>query len=873
MSVDLRIAVPRPIRGTEEASCWPGSPLAVARRVVGEQVTGDGATHVAVLGPGGTGKTTLLAELGRLYRAAGVTVVDAQSAPDPGAVTDRLVVLVDDAHRLVPGTADRLRVLLRQPLVRIAVAYRPWPRPPALQELIETMAGDRRLVVLGHLDRDAVRGCAEHHLGSAAAAVADPVLRQTGGLPALVEPMLRALAASGAGRQGPVPAARGAVPGPLGVATMPGAVSERIGAGLADLDPCTRSVLHALAAGAPLDADLLAQLVGVTDATDLVQRVQATGALLATGHVVPAIGSALLSTTPHDMTRSVRRRLFTLLLDCGEEPVELARALAADRVREPRAAQLLLEQADAALSEDPGLAGALLSEAVDAGAPAAQLAVRRALAAALVGDFDSALQWADPALRDDSAPDHREAAGVTAAVLAQRGLLTSTAELYRLAGPQRAGSTALALLAVGAPQEAAAELASTEAAAERWSPHLVSGCESLMARGVLESIRPGPSTAETATTALSTLTRAATLLEPVGRTALLMDTPSALAALVALHTGELGSAESVLERALAADIGGPPARSRHLLLLAWTAMLRGRMPTAVDRMNEARSGQGPLEPRDELFLRALEVGLARRASDLPALLRAWGRVREAVVRHPVDLFSLLPLGELVVAAARLGETARLAPHLAEAEALLARLGNPPLWSTSLHWSGAQAAIVMGDPAMLQPHATALVGAARTSFYAAVLADAGRSWLRVLVGDIDAAVVLTAAERLAGIGLTWDGSRLAGQAAARATVSSDRSCLLQCARSLSGDEEPRNVSPGATGGHGRAQAEPGGALSAREREIAALVIEGLTYREVGAQLYISAKTVEHHVSRMRQRLGASNRSDLLARLRAELSGQG
>jgi DNA-binding CsgD family transcriptional regulator len=47
------------------------------------------------------------------------------------------------------------------------------------------------------------------------------------------------------------------------------------------------------------------------------------------------------------------------------------------------------------------------------------------------------------------------------------------------------------------------------------------------------------------------------------------------------------------------------------------------------------------------------------------------------------------------------------------------------------------------------------------------------------------------------------------------------------------------------------------------------VEGQTYREIGGRLFISAKTVEHHVSRMRQRLGASNRSDLLARLRAEL----
>jgi DNA-binding CsgD family transcriptional regulator len=53
-------------------------------------------------------------------------------------------------------------------------------------------------------------------------------------------------------------------------------------------------------------------------------------------------------------------------------------------------------------------------------------------------------------------------------------------------------------------------------------------------------------------------------------------------------------------------------------------------------------------------------------------------------------------------------------------------------------------------------------------------------------------------------------------------------------------------------------------------VARLVVAGQTYREIGAQLFISAKTVEHHVSRIRQRLGASSRSDLLAWLRAELT---
>jgi DNA-binding CsgD family transcriptional regulator len=435
---------------------------------------------------------------------------------------------------------------------------------------------------------------------------------------------------------------------------------------------------------------------------------------------------------------------------------------------------------------------------------------------------------------------------------------------------------------------------------------MLSVSEELTAQGVLQSLRTGENAADDIAAALSTLTRASALLEPVGRTALLVDTPAALAALVALHSGELGVAESVLQRAVDADLGGAPCRPRHRLLLAWIAMLAGRMTRAREymamaqdsarpgaaqdsarsgaaqdsaRSGAAQEGSGLLEPRDDVFLQALEVGLARRSSDVPALVRAWVKAREAVVRHPVDLFTLLPLGELVVAAARLQDGDRLRPHLAEAQALLARLGDPQLWATSLHWSGAQAAILTDDPDGLRPHAAALVAAARTSPYAATLARAGRSWMRVLTGDVDAAGVVRAAEELTAVGLGWDGSRLAGQAAARAVDQKARSVLLGCARALADstgcENAPSVPAPRPSGDAAPAPASApapslGGVLSEREREVARLVVEGQTYREIGGRLYISAKTVEHHVSRMRQRLGASNRSDLLARLRAELA---
>ena len=59
-------------------------------------------------------------------------------------------------------------------------------------------------------------------------------------------------------------------------------------------------------------------------------------------------------------------------------------------------------------------------------------------------------------------------------------------------------------------------------------------------------------------------------------------------------------------------------------------------------------------------------------------------------------------------------------------------------------------------------------------------------------------------------------------------------------------------------------------SEREREVARAVLDGRTHREIGAQLFISAKTVEHHVARIRQKLGAGSRAELLAAIREQLA---
>ena len=93
-------------------------------------------------------------------------------------------------------------------------------------------------------------------------------------------------------------------------------------------------------------------------------------------------------------------------------------------------------------------------------------------------------------------------------------------------------------------------------------------------------------------------------------------------------------------------------------------------------------------------------------------------------------------------------------------------------------------------------------------------------------------------------------------------------LLECARLLQGRAAGGREAGGSPGDPpaGRAATRAARRLSDREQEVADLVLAGMTYKQIGDQLFISAKTVEHHVARIRQRLGCTSRSDLLARLR-------
>ena len=475
------------------------------------------------------------------------------------------------------------------------------------------------------------------------------------------------------------------------------------------------------------------------------------------------------------------------------------------------------------------------------------------------GDHDDALRTLEIVLADMDHADFASAARVAAAIHAHRGTSNRSAELLQLLAPESLGDAAaegaVALIGIGDAVTAEAMLAGSRAGAATAG----SNGWRLVTTGLLQSVR-GDGVA-----GLAPLLQAITALAPVGRDRIMLDSPAALAALMALHLGELDLAESVLQRAAAADLGGPLLRPRHQILRAWVAMARGDLADATATL-ESVGELPPDDTRDIYLMHAVRVGIARRASDTGALAEVWAPARTAVAGMFVDLFHLLPLGELLVGASRMQDEHWLAPQLQQAEVVLGALGKPALWSAAFHWYGVQAAIASDRPDVLIPHADAISEAAQVSRHAQTLMAAGHTWVRVLARDIDPSAVSRAVEGLSGIGLRWDASRLAAQAALHSTNRRVSLDLLNLARA-------------AHSGHGSATSTSASTrsrtsqLTDREWEIARLVVQGIGYREIGERLFISPRTVEHHVASVRRRLGSANRGEMIETLRRLLAASG
>jgi len=783
------------------------------------------AGPAVIVGVDGSGRTHRLGQIAAAA-ARGVIRVNppigdpAQLDADLATAGERLVV-VDDAHRLTEDQAARLVAAARRG-VAMVIARRPTIPTPAHAELDEAVGGP--VEQLRPLDETGVARILSARTGRAVSPdqVAD-VWARSAGLPAIVTALAEAPA------DGPNPSLVARIHRRLTMLPPPVAALAKLLALRLDLPDTV------LAAAARLDpAELGPAIRELTD----------QGMVLAGAEtMIPAVADALLADLPAAERRRVHESVASALISVGADPLTAATQLRAARAYVPASAAVFAAAAERLRFDDPAAALGWYDDATTAGADPASIAVGRAEVAVLLGLSTDAPTAAGP--------DQATRAGIVAgAIEAHHGRCDRAAEALLAAGGPGPLLAIPSLVAVG-------DLARAQGID-------VSGVEAPVA---LRRLAEAALTAATRPAAAVPLfIEAAEALERTPPTTVLPDTAHALGAVLSSIVGDVASAEHLLERAIALGYGGPAFVARHRLLLAWVRMRGGRYDTALLELGQGGTGTATLAasgPTREVVLRAaLRAGIARRSGDIAALRDAWTGVEPALARRTVDIFSVEPLEELVVAASRLRQPGRVALVMEALDAILHRLGSPPDWAVVVGWIHLQVAIAAEDADGAARAADRIADACRHTGSPRQKAQcaAAELWARVLAGDVDPDAATVVAGELAAVGLPWEGSRLVGQAAIRTTDAAAARRLLERARDLSSAE----VVPD----RGRAESAHGG-LSEREVEVARMVLAGDTYREIGAKLFISPKTVEHHVARIRAKVGATTRAEFVAALRSLL----
>ncbi|KRA25733.1 hypothetical protein ASD65_15860 [Microbacterium sp. Root61] len=793
-----------------------------------------GPARAVVVGTAGSGKSTMLRELHRLLSEAPAEASLLVESTEVARVPQDHVLLVDDLHLLGADQIADLRARAEDPDAALVVASRPWPRLDELTLITRPLERTRSAIVLGHVSRSDVLTYLTAGDRVISDSCVDHILHLTGGVSWLVSEALA------------LHDVRDCADDPRHTA-LGRTLEDRVLHRIDSLPTKLRDEIEALCV-APAPGPRL-----LDGGAEAIAKGYAEGLLTRNGRPVPLVESSVRASLP------VRR-----LIDLGD-------VLAADGagavddpdyrrwitgVRDPGFAAALVAHGDRMLESTPRRALDFYDDALRCGAAAGELGGRRAQAAWATGDIDAAGAIIDELSASDAASDGDRIADTSAAVWSMRAMLRTGDAVYQSLPPTSPTSQARATIAAIGSGRAVPPIGRQEAL-----PTTLGVAMELMDRGLRATLR-----ADGTEAAVADLVRASEIYTSSATSAPIPELPAVVAAVVALNTGDLEIAHDVIEDAIRGAQGGDWARPRLLLWRAWLALQRSRPLAAREALDRALECSAARTPRDDLFAQAIRVAIARRYEDAARLEAVWAEVRDTGLHVEVDLYLLQPLTELLTAAARVGDAERMQTHFARALEIVDQLGSPPIWSAHLRWTGVQRGILLNRPSDLKPHAQALLQAAPDSPIAAVMAQAGRVWTACLAGSVDADAVEAAAHGLASAGLGWDGARLAGHGASRSTDRKVAARLLSCARELhptEGTREPVGV------GAADAPALPGSdgtVLSERERDVARLVLQGKTYAEIGETIFISPRTAEHHIAHIRRRLGATSRSDLVAKLR-------
>jgi len=276
------------------------------------------------------------------------------------------------------------------------------------------------------------------------------------------------------------------------------------------------------------------------------------------------------------------------------------------------------------------------------------------------------------------------------------------------------------------------------------------------------------------------------------------------------------------EAAITEATGAPPLLNARLMLSAWGGREQETVQLYATMVAEATErGESTKIDLAQAMLATLHNGLGNYPDALAAALPP--------CEHDV-VFSSLALPELVEAASRAGQPERAAA----AADLLDRRARASATPYGLGLAAYARALVSSGPAA-EEHYREAIERLRGCRIAAYLARAHLvygEWLR----------------------------RERRRHEAREQLRTAHQMLLDMGAEAFAERAARELR--ATGEHPRSRtAQPTDALTAQELHIARFVATGATSREVGAQLFLSPRTIEAHLRNIFRKLGISSRRQL------------
>lgn len=349
-----------------------------------------------------------------------------------------------------------------------------------------------------------------------------------------------------------------------------------------------------------------------------------------------------------------------------------------------------------------------------------------------------------------------------------------------------------------------------------------------------------------------------------------------------LALGQLDRAEAMLDPALALD--PPPSFRAHLQRMKlWITLWRGDLETAEALLRRWHGGLrtlGELEVQSELGVARLAAELAIARGDHLGAWEATAPVRAAAHRR-------LPASDLPVLAAaaraladgafRSARSAGGFDHPDDAALDVAReaarldtvLAVIETWPTAVAWGPvirAELATALAAASLDDPEAVAATGSdAAENEPEHSRFDAARAAWEVAIAATMSPVAPAhlhpyALVRAARVARAAGDSGAVEQLAAAARGEAERSgfgLLTEAAAALASSRSNR-------AGHGAAAVGPGAPLTEREEQVLALIEQGLSNKQIGEALFISAKTASVHVSSILRKVGASSRTEAVYR---------